>query len=415
MPLSAWFRRQNPSSPSSRRAVDDLVRSLALIIDPELLQVSIASRVRELVGCESVIFCQWRAEHSVYAASCSVPESARPESLEFPADGSLSRWLRVNRETLLVPHPRGAFEYLDAAERAALTAVHARACVPITSGTRVAAILILTSADARWRLLGDHIDLLARISAQVGLALENAELQHLERERLQNLHRASQLAVAGQLAATVAHEIRNPLTAIRSTVQYVLESASDWQQKEPLLRQILTEVDRIERTVGGVLAISRQPDAEQTELDLVATVNQALLLVQGYAQAHGITIERLEDTDALRVKGNARSLHQVFVNLFLNACQAMPSGGRLTIRCATADTVPDGGPNAILQIRDTGVGIAAEDLQRVFDPFFTTKTTGTGLGLTICHDIVTKHQGQLRLESEPGRGTVATVSLPLSS
>src|SRR6185436_547232 len=98
-------------------------------------------------------------------------------------------------------HPRGAFEYLDAAERAALTAVHARACVPITSGTRVAAILILTSADARWRLLGDHIDLLARISAQVGLALENAELQHLERERLQNLHRASQLAVAGQLAA----------------------------------------------------------------------------------------------------------------------------------------------------------------------------------------------------------------------
>jgi signal transduction histidine kinase len=392
-----------------------LVRSLALIIDPHHLRLSIASRVRELVGCESVIFCQWRAEQNVYAAAAGLPESEGQEPVEFSGDGSFCRWLRVNRETLLVPHPKGAFEYLDPGERATLIRLHARACVPTTSGTRVAAIMILTASDPRWRITADHLDLLARLSAQVGLAIENAELQQLERERLQNLHRAGQLAVAGQLAATVAHEIRNPLTAIRSTVQYVLESASDWQVKEPMLQQILKEVDRIERTVGGVLAISRQPDAEQSELDLVTTMNQALLLVQGYAQGHGITIERLVETEMLRVKGNARSLHQVFVNLFLNACQAMPSGGRLTIRCAAADTVPDGGPRAILQIRDTGAGITAEDLQRVFDPFFTTKTTGTGLGLTICHDIVTRHQGQLRLESEPGRGTVATVSLPLSS
>jgi signal transduction histidine kinase len=415
MPFPDWFRRQPSSSPLTRRAVDDLVRSLALIVDPAHLRISISSRVRELVGCESVIFCQWRGEHETFAAACWIPETEIRNAVEFRSDGSLCRWLRVNPETMLVPHPKGAFESLDEGERAVLTGLHARACVPISSGTRIAAILVLCASTARWQVTAEHLDLLARISAQVGLALENAELQQLERDRLQSLHRAGQLAVAGQLAATVAHEIRNPLTAIRSTVQYVLESSAAWDTKAPLLQQILNEVDRIERTVGGVLAISRQPDAEQTELDLVATGNQALLLVQGYAQAHGISIERLMEIDMIRVRGNPRSLHQVCVNLLLNACQAMPSGGRLTIRCATADAVSDSGPHAILQIRDTGVGIAAGDLQRVFDPFYTTKTTGTGLGLTICHDIVTKHQGQLKLESEPGRGTVATVLLPLSS
>jgi signal transduction histidine kinase len=291
--------------------------------------------------------------------------------------------------------------------------VKARVCVPIFASTRMIALLLICAGVQRWRLTADDLDLVMRLGQQAGLALENAQLHQLERDRLKGLHKAQQLAVAGQLAATVAHEVRNPLTAIRSTVQYVVQSSSAWETKRGLLERILEEVDRIERTVGGMLALSRPRDFEFAAIDLVQTVEEAFLLVQAYARNHTIAIERHFEADAIPIRGDARALHQVCMNIFLNACQAMPDGGRITVQCGVWHPTPDAKPFARLQITDTGTGISAEHLDRVFDPFFTTKRTGTGLGLPICLDIVAEHGGTLRLESEEGRGSAATVLLPL--
>jgi signal transduction histidine kinase len=410
--LTKWLRSSTSRPMTRRLAVEDLARSLALIVDPDTLRASIAGRVRELVGCDSVIFCRVRPEETAFVDVYSTSATEMPR-VRFATAGSLAKWLRVNEEPFVIPHPEGAFEYLDQAERASLTRLHVRACVPVVYGRRAIGILLICAVDPSWRLTPDDLELLGAIGRQAGLALENAELQHLQRERLRNLHHAEQLAVAGQLAATVAHEIRNPLAAIRSSVQYVVQGTAEWATKQEMLEQVLNEVDRIERTLSGVLALSRPHELELSEMDLVESVEQSLLLIQAYAQAHRIMVEREFEAERLPVMGDARELHQVCLNLFLNACQAMPDGGHLTLRCAVAAPDAEAKPLALLQVRDTGSGISAADLARIFDPFFTTKRTGTGLGLPICLEIITRHDGQLRVESEPGRGTAATVLLPL--
>jgi signal transduction histidine kinase len=306
-------------------------------------------------------------------------------------------------------------EYLNAAERAVLRELSVRACVPIFSGARLTAILLICLPAGDTRVNDVDLDLLIRLGRQAGLALENAELHQLERERLKTLHQAQQLAVAGQMAATVAHEIRNPLTAIRSTVQYVVQSSAPWEAKCDLLNEILEEVDRIERTVGGILGLSRSVESEFADIELIDTVEQSLLLIGAYAQAHGVTVERQFEADSLPIRGDARELHQLCMNLFLNACQAMTDGGRLVLRCAMWQPSSGTPPVASLQVRDTGCGIPSDQLKRVFDPFFTTKRAGTGLGLPICLDIVARHGGNIRVESAEGIGTTATVLLPIRS
>jgi two-component system, NtrC family, sensor kinase len=406
-----WRDSRRPSR-DSRRTIEDLARSLALILEPSALRASIANRVRELIGCDAVVVCAFGVKENAFAGEFPSSAGEPPQTITFPGAGPLVKWLRVNEEPLVLPHPGGAFDDLDPVEKAALTSVGARACVPVFAGPRLIALLIVCSIDPSWRLRPDDSELLVRLGRQAGLALQNAELQSLERERLRNVYRAEQLAVAGQLAATVAHEVRNPLTAIRSSVQFTLQSSAEWATKQRLLEGVLQAVDRIDQTIGSVLALSRPDDAEFGDVDLVRTVEESLLMTEAYARAHDIAVVRQFEVPSLIVRGNRRSLVQVCVNLFLNSCQAMGKGGKATLRCAVTDPSIDP-PSAVLQIRDTGPGIAKEHLEKVFDPFFTTKDGGTGLGLPICLDLVTRHNGQLRLDSELGQGTTATILLPL--
>jgi signal transduction histidine kinase len=411
--IGRWAK-QSERRPSVRgRAVEDLLRSLALIVEPRTLRASIAGRVRELVGCRAVVVCDHDLTDDAYKPVCSTALGERLPDASFSATGTLCRWLRANQDPFVVDHPSGLFQYLDDWEQSCLTGLGARVCVPVFAGARLVAVLLLCSTDAEWHLRQDDADLLAHLGMQAGLALENAALHQLERERLQGAHQAEQLALAGQLAASLAHEIRNPLTAIRSTVQFVLQSASPWEQKRELLEDVIDEVDRIENTVGGLLTLSRGPSVELGEADLVQSAAQALSLVEAYAEEHSVIVDRQFEIDVLPITGDSRALHQVCVNLFLNACQAMPRGGRLTVRCTAWNPSSETRPLALMQVRDTGTGFSPEHLSKAFDPFFTTKRTGTGLGLPICLEIVSKHEGTLRLESEEGRGTLATVMLPL--
>lgn len=411
--IRRWFFRVGHSSSPQRRAGEDLLRSLALIVETENLRASIATRIRELTGCDLVRLCTLRSDTDSYVEVCTSSPDSPTADISFAATGTLVNWLRTNQEPLVLPLHHDPFEYLAVAEQTILTTYGVRGCIPLISGVRLMAVLLICSERSDFRVSADDVDVLLRVGRQAGLALENAELHELERDRIKNLHRAQQLAVAGQLAATVAHEIRNPLTAIRSTVQYALQSHSDWESRRALLQETLEEVDRIERTVSGVLALSRTSHEDMTALDLITNVEQSLLVVRAYARSAGVSIDEQFEADQLLIRGNSRELHQVCVNLLMNACQAMPDGGRLTVRCASWQPSADSLPLALLQVRDTGHGISKENLGKVFNPFFTTKNSGTGLGLPICLEIVTRHGGNLRLESTEGRGTSATVLIPL--
>lgn len=408
--LRAFSRRS--ALPVRREAADDVYRSLALILEPEGLRASVVDRVRELIGSDAAMLCTFRSEEAAFVVTAST-RPAEDTGLVFAAAGPLVRWLRANQEIFLIPHPGGAFEFLDDTERRQLLDVQARACVPFFGGTRLSEILVICAASRDWQLQSSDLDLLQRLSRHAALALENAELHQVERERLRQAHQAEQLAVAGQLAATVAHEIRNPLSAIRSTVQFVIEGSAPWEKKQAFLSQILGEVDRIELTVSSVLGLSRPREMSFEDIDLIQTIERSLSLIGAYAKAHNIAVHRHFQAESLPVRGDAQGLHQVWTNLLLNACQAMPNGGTITVRCALWHRTDETPPSALVRITDSGCGISAALRSRIFDPFFTTKSAGTGLGLSICVDILANHGGSLRLESVPDQGTDAVVLVPL--
>ena len=233
--------------------------------------------------------------------------------------------------------------------------------------------------------------------------------QRLERDRLQaDLRRSERLAALGKLLAGVAHEVRNPLAGIRSTVQL-------WQRgigrDGETFDDLLSEVDRLDGIVGRLLQFSRADAQEMAPGDLNALAADAARLASASAEAHGVAI-RLELTEGLpRALMAPPSVLQVLRNLTTNAIQAMPDGGVLRI-----STRPNGSGRMVeLEVADTGVGLPAEAGQHLFEPFFTTKPDGTGLGLAIAREIALAHHGELRAGPRPGGpGASFTLSLPVA-
>lgn len=229
------------------------------------------------------------------------------------------------------------------------------------------------------------------------------------RQMEQQVHRVERLAAMGKLAAGAAHEIRNPLAAIRGFVQ-LLQLRQDPAAPEAEYAQIiLAEIDRIEAIVRDLLLLGRPAEPVRAPLDLAALLDDALLLMGDDLRRTAIDVVRAYMPDRSPALGDARLLKQVALNLLRNAAEAMAAGGRLTLAAG-------GGPPAVwFQVRDTGVGIAPADLDRLFTPFFTTKESGTGLGLAICYALVSAHGGRIEVESEPGAGTAVTVWLPAAA
>ncbi len=242
------------------------------------------------------------------------------------------------------------------------------------------------------------------------LRQQYAELQ----ETHQQLAQTAKLASIGELAGGMAHEINNPITSILSLASHLAEESGDAvpaPHRRKNLEVIAQQAERVSRIVGNLLTFARQSHLEVSRVDVAEVLDAALLLVGFRLQERGILVYREMDADPPFLLGDASRLTEVFVNLFTNAIDAMPTGGTLTVR-VSPDSTPERGVR--IAVTDTGCGIPAEQLPRIFDPFFTTKEPGrgTGLGLSISHGIVRDHKGQIRAESRPGTGTTLWVTLP---
>jgi len=229
------------------------------------------------------------------------------------------------------------------------------------------------------------------------------ELRHLKEE----VARSQRLASLGSLAAGMAHEIRNPLSSIKGFATYFRERYRDIPEDRDTADILIQEVDRLNRVITQLLEFARPLTLRQVPVDLAEAAERALQVISGEARKKGISLETRIPRDLPKVPADPDRLQQVFLNLYLNALAAMESGGVLT---TAASAAPDG--TVRVQVTDTGAGIPEEDLGRVFDPYYTTKQSGTGLGLAIVHKIVEAHGGDIRLESEPGRGTTVTFRIP---
>lgn len=216
--------------------------------------------------------------------------------------------------------------------------------------------------------------------------------------------RADRLAALGELMAGIAHEIRNPLTSIRGFMQHLQTSddIEEWRQYAPL---VVRQVDSLNRIITELLEFSRHRPPRIGSVELGAVIREVTMLA-GNKCSTDITLELSPEVPPIEADGEA--LKQVVLNLVLNAIQATPEGGRITIRTGilSSDAV-------MISVRDDGVGIAPDDLEKVFDPFFSTKPTGTGLGLAMVRRIVDAHAGHIDISSTLGLGTEIVLRLPL--
>jgi hypothetical protein len=227
---------------------------------------------------------------------------------------------------------------------------------------------------------------------------------HLEDQLLQ----AEKLSSIGLLAAGIAHEVNTPIAGISSYTQMLLRDTPETDTRKPILEKIEKQTFRAAEIVNGLLNFARLNGSEFKDLDVNQLIEDSLSLLDHQMRRCNIRLKADLDRSLPAIYGNEGKLQQVFINLFLNARDAMPSGGELKIQTSMNDSM------VIVDIRDTGVGITEENVKRIYDPFFTTKNTGrgTGLGLAVTYGIIQDHGGRIFVDSVPGKGTHFQLKLP---
>lgn len=239
---------------------------------------------------------------------------------------------------------------------------------------------------------------------QVLIIRDLGEVRRLQDE----IRRKEKLAAIGGLAAGVAHEIRNPLSSIKGIASYYKSKFEDGSQDKEMAGVMIEEVDRLNRVISELLEFARPTTLNRKPSDMNELLKHSAQLVEQEAAAKKIGIQLNLTSDSVETDVDPDRLTQCFLNLFLNALQAMESGGLLSVGSSTSVN-----GKVVIDIRDNGSGISAENLSKIFDPYFTTKPKGTGLGLAIVHKIIEAHEGQIRVRSNTGQGTVFSIAMPL--
>lgn len=232
-----------------------------------------------------------------------------------------------------------------------------------------------------------------------------------EVRRLQNeIRRKEKLAAIGGLAAGVAHEIRNPLSSIKGIASYYKDKFEDGSEDKEMAGVMIEEVDRLSRVISELLEFARPTKLNLKPSNLNELLKHSARLIEQEATAKNVQVQMDLNPDSVRADVDPDRLTQCFLNLYLNALQVMENGGQLTIRSSTR-----GDGSVVIDIKDNGAGISPDDLGKIFDPYYTTKPKGTGLGLPIVHKIIEAHQGQVKVRSTVGQGTVFSIILPLKT
>jgi PAS domain S-box-containing protein len=235
------------------------------------------------------------------------------------------------------------------------------------------------------------------------------ELKGLQKHLIQT----EKLTYLGKLAAGIAHEINNPMTGVLAMTSFLLKKLPAGSPLCEDLNLVVEETKRCKKIVEDLLEFSRQKEPEKTLCNLNTIIEESLAIIEKQPFFHNIEISRQLDDSLPAVMVDKNQIKQVFVNLILNAHDAMPEGGSLKVETAFRD-----GENMIeIRFADTGCGINQEDIPRLFDPFFTTKekAKGTGLGLSVSHEIISRHGGAINVESRPNAGSTFVVRLPVEN
>jgi two-component system, NtrC family, sensor kinase len=341
----------------------------------------------------------------------NIVESLNDGLAVLDRNGRVVRWNRRLEELYGVRHEDAVGRLLDDLFDAAVVGMIRSTSEDAPEGVAYYRVPLTTRHDPARRLLVNIAatplrDANGRIAGTIVIAEDISSRVQLEEQ----LQISEKMASIGLLAAGVAHEVNTPLTGISSFTQMLLEGAAEDDPKTKVLEKIERQTFRAAKIVNGLLNLARPAQIDSGPCDINAVINDVLSLLEHQFRTGRIQVRKEFSSIAPHVQGIEYKLQQVFLNLLLNARDAMPKGGWLTIVTRVE------GDAAVVEVADTGSGIPADQLSRIYDPFFTTKAIGkgTGLGLSITYGIVQEHGGTITCESDIGQGTRFTLRLPLA-
>ncbi len=395
-------------------------KSLVTILDLRSLTEEIVGTLTNLLGTKTASLYILDKEKGAYVRTASHPadqEGEKPSSLTvghpLPHQLSTGKAILIREE---LEHHANEPHQVDSL-LPTLKALGAEVCIPLINKDRLLGFCILGARLRRRMYTDEELNLLTTLAQNAAIALDNALLYEDVRRTQLLMRRTDRLRSLETIAGGFAHEIRNPLTSIKTFVQLAPERKDDMEFMEHFGKVVAEDVDRIERLIQEILDYARYMEPKFTEEDLNEVVSSCLYFVEVKAGSKFISLKKDLADDLPPIRLDRQQIKQVLLNLFLNAMEAMAEkGGRLLVRTHRL-VKPATHPWVQIEVVDTGPGIPEEDLEHIFDPFYTTKhesveREGTGLGLTIVHQIVQEHGGYIDVDSEVGRGTTFFVNLP---
>jgi signal transduction histidine kinase len=249
--------------------------------------------------------------------------------------------------------------------------------------------------------IGKLADALNRMLDELDRARKEIQRCHLE-----EMKRVERMATLGELAAAVAHEIKNPLAGISGAIQVIYEDLNEDDPKKEVMSEVLNEIERLDKTVRDLLFFARPTEPKKVEIDIMSIIDRCINLIKPKADKQNIKIEnKIQENVTLKI--DPQQIQQAIINIMMNAINAMPSGGIMRLSSQRIDDYIE------ISISDTGEGISPEELKKVFKPFYTIRHAGTGLGLSISRNIIEAHGGMISVDSTPGMGTTFKIKLPV--
>ncbi len=379
----------------------------------EVLRLVMAE-ARAILNAEaaSVLLYHPASEELVFAAVAG-PASERLIGTRMPSTAGIAGWALKRGQAVLVRDVHGDPRFYNRVDMVTGIDTHSLVAVPLIYKGKTIGVL-----EAVNRLNGSFDEhslyLLGTLANSAAIAIENARLYEAERKQRSlveqsqaQLVQSEKLAATGRLTASLAHEINNPLQAIHNSLQLMLTFPLGPQEQRDYLKMADGEVERLIGLVTHMLDFARRPQREMYPTDLNDVVEKVLNLSGKYMQDHNIVLLRDLPPDLPRSMAVPGELEQVFLNMVLNAVDAMPDGGTLQISSRLA---PDG--RLVMVFSDTGRGIPVQHQERLFEPFFSTKEGGTGLGLAVSYSVVERHGGEITVQSAIDVGTTFTIWLP---
>ena len=407
-------------SESLERRADELAalskasQVIVSTLDFESVLNLVIGEVRSLLDTEgaSLLLRDPASDDLVFAAVAGAG-SDELVGTRMPLAKGIAGWVMQNRQPLLVENAQSDPRFYPAIDQKTSLITRSVIAVPLRFRGAVWGVVEAINKVGGAFSEGD-VQVLEALARSAAIALVNAQSYQAERElrklveqsRVQ-VAQSEKLAATGRLAATFAHEVNNPLQAIYNCLQMMRDFQLEPEEQRECLQIAIQEVERLTGTVSRVLDLTRRRQQETRPVQLNEVIERVLVLTGKYLQHRHIALQKDLAPDLPPTPAVPDELVQVFLNLVLNAADAMPEGGMLRVTSRLADN-----GRLAVALSDTGCGIPPEHLDRIFEPFFSTKEGGTGMGLNISSDVIKQHGGEITVKSQVGQGTTFTVCLP---